>query len=148
MQSITLPSHDDHHNERRHTTTSHLIGSLIPSNKNTHSLFSKLTDARKTLFGKTNIPDPFFSSADENKALLSYILSEPNPQLDVIQEFERNGAQLNAITDEGNNSIHLLAKADVQSTECVHIVDYLIKKGCDPNRQNDYGWTAGIIIFL
>jgi ankyrin repeat protein len=145
MQSIALTNDDQ--TERRNTTTSQLIGNLISSNKNAHSLLSKLTDARKSLFGKTNIPDPFFSSADENKALLSYILSEPQPQLEFIQEFERNGAQLNAITDEGNTSIHLLARADIQSTECIHIIDYLIKKGCDPSRQNDYGWTAGITFF-
>lgn len=109
-----------------------------------HSIFAKLTDAKKTLFGRSNVPDPFFSSATQNKALLTYILSEPNPQLDVIKEFEQNGAQLNAITDEGNTALHLLARAELHSAEAISIVDYLAKKGgCDPNRQNDYGWTAG-----
>lgn len=112
--------------------------------KTSHSLFSKLTDAKKSLFGRTNAPETLFSSATQNKALLTYILSEPNPQLDVIQEFERNGAQLNAITEEGNTALHLLARAELHSAECLSIVDYLTKKGgCDPNRQNDYGWTAG-----
>jgi ankyrin repeat protein len=121
---------------------------MLAPNRNSHSFLSKLTDAKKSLFGRTSTPDPYFSSADENKALLSYILSEPNPQLDIIQEFENNGAQLNAITDEGNTAIHLLARTEIQSVECINIVDYLIKKGCDPSRQNDYGWTAGMIIFI
>ncbi len=110
-----------------------------------HSLFAKLTDAKKTLFGRTNAPDTSFSSQTQNKALLTYIISEPHPQLDVIQEFERNGAQLNSITDEGNTALHLIARAELHSAECISIVDYLTKKGgCDANKQNDYGWTAGI----
>ncbi|CAF1291486.1 unnamed protein product [Adineta ricciae] len=111
--------------------------------KPSQSIFAKLTDAKKTLFGRTNAPDPSFSSATQNKALLTYILSEPQPTLDVIQEYERNGAQLNSVTDEGNTVLHLLARAEIQSAECIHIVEYLTKKGgCDPNKQNDYGWTA------
>ncbi len=117
----------------------------VSSPKTSYSLLAKLTDAKKTLFGRTNAPDTLFSSATQNKALLTYILSEPHPQLDVIQEFERNGAQLNAITDEGNTALHLMARAELHSAECINIVDYLTKKGgCDPNKQNDYGWTAGI----
>lgn len=115
--------------------------------KTSTSLLSKLTDAKKSLFGRTTAPiDPNFSAADENRALLSYILSEPDPKLDVIQEFERQGAQLNAVTEEGDTAIHLLARADVHSNECIQIIDYLTKKGCDPNRQNEYGWTAGLIL--
>jgi ankyrin repeat protein len=155
MQSIPLDGNDESADRRNTTTTNQLLNNLIPSNasssnltaKSSHSLLAKLTDAKKTLFGRTITPDPFFSSADENKALLSYILSEPHPQLDIIQEFERNGAQLNAITDEGNTAIHLLARAEIYLAECINIVDYLIKKGCDPNRQNDYGWTAGMFFF-
>lgn len=136
---------NDEDSSRRNTTTSQLINNLVlPHNKSSHSLFAKLTDAKKSLFGRTTTPDPFFSSVNENRALLSYFLSEPNPTLDVIQEHERLGAQLNSITEEGNTGIHLLARAEIQSTECINIVDYLIKKGCDVNRQNDYGWTAGI----
>jgi ankyrin repeat protein len=117
----------------------------VSSPKTSYSLLEKLTDAKKTLFGRTNTSDTLFSSATQNKALLTYILSEPHPQLDVIQEFERNGAQLNAITDEGNTTLHLLARTELHSAECINIVDYLTKKGgCDPNKQNDYGWTAGI----
>ena len=114
------------------------------TSKTSHSLFSKLTDAKKSLFGRSNAPETLFSSATQNKALLTYILSEPNPQLDIIQEFEQNGSQLNAITDEGNTALHLLARTENHSAECLNIVEYLIKKGgCDVNRQNDYGWTAG-----
>jgi ankyrin repeat protein len=146
IQSINTT--DENNLVRRPTATSQLITNLVSTaslapNRSSNSLFAKLTDAKKSLFGRPTTPDPFFSSADENKSLLSYLLSEPNPQLDVIQEYERNGAQLNAITDEGNNSIHILARAAIHSVECINIVDYLIKKGCDPNRQNDYGWTAG-----
>lgn len=113
--------------------------------KPSQSIFAKLTDAKKTLFGRTNAPDPSFSSVTQNKALLTYILSEPQPTLDVIQEYERNGAQLNSVTDEGNTVLHLLGRAEIQSAECIHIVEYLTKKGgCDPNKQNDYGWTAGL----
>ena len=146
MQSIPLANNEES-TERRNTTTSQLVTNMLP-NKSAHSFLSKLTDAKKTLFGRANIPDPFFSSADENKALLSYILTESDPKLDIIQQFESNGAQLNAITDEGNTAIHLLAKAEIQSIECMNIVDYLTKKGCDPNRQNDYGWTAGKSSFI
>lgn len=114
------------------------------STKTSTSIFAKLTDAKKTLFGRSNVPDPSFSSAAQNKALLTYILSEPDPQLEVIQEFERNGAQLNAITDEGNSILHLLTRAEIRTTECLNIIEYLTKKGgCDPNKQNDYGWTPG-----
>lgn len=117
--------------------------------KPSHSLFSKLTDAKKTLFGRSNTPDPFFSSATQNKALLTYILSEPNPQLDVIRELEQNGAQLNSITDEGNTVLHLMARAEVHSAEAISIIEYLTKKGgCDPNKQNDYGWTAGMYLHI
>ena len=115
----------------------------LPRNRSSNLLFAKLTDAKKSLFGRPTTPDPFFSSANENKSLLSYLLTEPNPQLDVIQEYERNGAQLNAITDDGNTGIHILARSENHSVECINIVDYFIKKGCDPNRQNDFGWTAG-----
>lgn len=104
---------------------------------------AKLTDARKTLFGKSSAPSPFFSSAEENKQLLNYIVSAVHPTMAFIQEYEQNGAQLNAITDEGNTAIHLLAQTQTYSDECINIIDYLIRKGCDPNRQNDYGWTAG-----
>jgi hypothetical protein len=138
----SLAAHEDNH-ERSHTTSNNLLANLIAPSKSTSSLFAKLTDAKKSFFGRGNTPDPFFASAEENRALLSYILSEPNPQLEIIQEFERTGAQLNAITDEGNTAIHLLGRAEVHSTECINIIDYFIKKGCDPNRQNDYGWTAG-----
>lgn len=131
MQSLTVP--DDSNNARE------------TSSKTTLSLFAKLTDAKKTLFGRTNTPDTTVSSAAQNKALLTYIVSEPHPQLDVIQEFERNGAQLNSVNDEGNTALHLIARAELHSAECISIVDYLIKKGgCDANKQNDYGWTAGI----
>jgi ankyrin repeat protein len=119
------------------------------SPKTPQSLFSKLTDAKKTLFGRTNVPDPAFSSATQNKALLTYILSEPNPQLDVIQEFERNGAQLNSVSDEGNTILHLLARAEIRSSEGINIAEYVTKKGgCDPDKQNDYGWTAGICLIF
>jgi ankyrin repeat protein len=147
IQSINAA--DENNLVRRPTATSQLITNLVTAttnsapNRSTNSLFAKLTDAKKTLFGRANTPDPFFSSADENKALLNYLLTEINPQLEIIQEFERIGAQLNAITDEGNTAIHLLARAELHSVECINIVDYVIKKGCDPNRQNDYGWTAG-----
>ncbi|UJR14177.1 hypothetical protein I4U23_001172 [Adineta vaga] len=116
----------------------------IPTSpKTTQSIFSKLTDAKNTLFGRTNAPDSSVSSATQNKALLTYIISEPQPSLDVIQEFERNGSQLNSVTEEGNTVLHLLARAEIQSVECIHIVEYLTKKGgCDPDKQNDYGWTA------
>lgn len=115
------------------------------SSKASQSLLAKLTDAKNTLFGRTNVPDPSFSSAAQNKALLTYILSEPHPQLDIIQEFERNGAQLNCVNDEGNTILHLLARAEMHTAECINIVEYVTKKGgCDPNKQNDYGWTAGI----
>ena len=93
---------------------------------------AKLNDAKRSLFGRTNAPHPFFSSANENKELLNYILSESHPQLEKIQQFEQNGAQLNAITDEGYTAIHLLARAEIFSTERINIVDYLTKKGCDP----------------
>ncbi|CAF1060394.1 unnamed protein product [Rotaria sp. Silwood1] len=137
MQSLGV---NDDSNDVRDTATN-ISSSITP--KSSHSLFAKLTDAKKTLFGRTNVPDPFFSSATQNKSLLTYILSEPNPQLDIIQEFERNGSQLNSITDEGNSILHLLARAEMHSMECIQIVDYLTKKGgCDPNKQNDYGWTA------
>lgn len=112
--------------------------------KTSTSLLTKLTDAKKSLFGRTTAPtDPSFSATDENRALLSYLLTEPDPKLDVIQQFERQGAQLNSVTEEGDTAIHLLARADVHSNECLQIVDYLTKKSCDPNRQNEYGWTAG-----
>jgi len=136
MQSVTV--NDDSNDAARETSAN------VPS-KTSLSLFAKLTDAKKTLFGRTNAPDTLFSSATQNKALLTYILSEPNPQLDIIQELESNGAQLNSITDEGNTALHLIARAELHSPECINIVDYLTKKGgCDPNKQNDYGWTAGI----
>jgi ankyrin repeat protein len=135
MQSLTV---NEDPNDARETSA------IVSPSKTSHSLFAKLTDAKKTLFGRTSVPDTLFSSATQNKALLTYILSEPNPQLDVIQEFERNGAQINAVTDEGNTALHLLARAELHSAECINIVDYLTKKGgCDPNKQNDYGWTAG-----
>ena len=112
--------------------------------RTTHSLFAKLTDAKKSLFGRTNAPDTMFSSATQNKALLTYILSEPHPKLDIVQEFENQGAQLNATTDEGNTALHLLARTEIRSAESIQIVEFLSKKGgCDPNKQNDYGWTAG-----
>ncbi|CAF4074344.1 unnamed protein product [Adineta steineri] len=146
IQSAGLGNNDDddsNKTNRRDTATSQLISNLIvPSPRNTHSLLAKLTDAKKTLFGRATTPDPAFSSAEANKALLSYILSEPFPQLDVIQGHEREGAQLNAVTEEGNTAIHLLARAEQHSQESLNIVEYFIKKGCDPNRQNDYGWTA------
>ncbi|CAF1445139.1 unnamed protein product [Adineta steineri] len=133
MQSLTV--NDDTNPPPPPSTTT--------TSKTSQSLFAKLTDAKKTLFGRTTAPDPSFSSATQNKALLTYILSEPQPQLDIIQEFERNGAQLNCITEEGNTVLHLLARAEIHSTECIHIVEYLTKKGgCDANKQNDYGWTA------
>ncbi|CAF3397878.1 unnamed protein product [Rotaria sp. Silwood1] len=147
IQSMPLANNEDDRN-RPNVTTSQLMTNKITVNpnvsplRNPHSIIAKLTDARKSLFGKTNAPDPFFSSAEENKALLSYILSEPHPSLDTIQEYEKNGAQLNAITDEGNTALHLLARAEIHSKDCINIVDYLTRKGCDPNRQNDYGWTA------
>jgi ankyrin repeat protein len=151
MQSISLANNEDDNNANRpNTTASQLITnlatlstSLLP-NKTSNSLLAKLTDARKTLFGKANTPEPAFSSANENKAFLSYITSEPEPELKIIEEFEDKGAQLNAVTEDGNNAIHLLARADQRSEESMNIVDYLIRKGCDPNRQNDYGWTPGI----
>jgi ankyrin repeat protein len=119
------------------------------TSKPSQSIFAKLTDAKKTFFGRSSAPDPSFSSATQNKALLTYVLSEPQPLLEVIQEFERNGAQLNAVTEEGNTILHLLARAEQQSAECIPIVEYLTKKGgCDPNKQNDYGWTAGILALL
>ena len=134
------------------TTAQLLTNLLIPnqsvSGRASSSLFAKFTDAKKSLFGRSTTPDPFFSAADENKALRNYILSESNPPLDVIQEYERTGAQLNAITDEGNTAIHLLARAEIHTVECINIIDHFIKKGCDPNRQNDYGWTAGKIFRL
>ena len=142
MQSITQATQDEA-NDRRPTTNNQLSVNQPPILRNSNSFLAKLTDAKKSLFGRSPTPDPAFSSADENRALLSYILSEPNPQLDIIQEFERNGAQLNAITDEGDTAIHLLARADTYSSESMDIVDYLTKKGCDPSKQNDYGWTAG-----
>lgn len=141
-----------HDKNRRNTTADPLLTTLSTQNPNPstsktpHSLFAKLTDAKNSLFGKSSTPDPFFRSAEEDKALLSYILSEPHPRLDTIQEFERNGAHLNAVTDDGNTALHLLAKAELHSNETISIVDYLIKRGCDPNRQNDYGWTAGMNI--
>lgn len=136
MQSIPVPT-----DERPVSTAMNVSSS---SSKTSSSFLSKLTDAKKSIFGKTTTPEPTFSSATQNKALLTYILSEPDPQLDIIQEFERHGAQLNSVTDEGNTILHLLARAEIHSTESVSIVEYLIKKGgCDPNKQNDYGWTAG-----
>ncbi|CAF3000241.1 unnamed protein product [Rotaria sp. Silwood2] len=146
-QSMSLANNENNQN-RRNVTTSQLITNVttvnpsVPPTKNPHSIFAKLTDAKKSLFGKSNVPDPFFSSAMENKALLGYILSEPHPTLDAIQDFERQGAQLNAITDEGNTALHLLARTEIHAEKCINIVDYLTRKGCDPNRQNDYGWTA------
>ena len=138
MQSLNV-NNDSDVNQDTTTTTP-----LSLSSKTSHSLLAKLTDAKKTLFGRGNAPDPFFSSAIQNKSLLTYILSEPRPQLDIIQEFEHNGAQLNSITDEGNTILHLLARAEIHSMECINIADYVTKKGgCDPNKQNDYGWTAG-----
>ena len=147
MQSMSMAGNDETSDRRLNPTgpmNSNLSASMtnLPS-RNSHSLFAKLTDAKKSLFGRATTPDPSFTSADENKALLSYLLSEPQPQLEVIQEFERNGAQLNAITDESNTAIHILARAELHSAECINIVDYLIKKGCDPSKQNDHGWTAG-----
>ncbi|UJR32979.1 hypothetical protein I4U23_020442 [Adineta vaga] len=150
LQSVTPVNNDDENaSNNRNTTTSQLLVSLtnLTANKSSHSLFAKFTDAKKTLFGRTNAPDPTFSAADENRALLSYILSETHPELGVIQEYESNGAQLNAVTDEGNTAIHLLARAEQASIECITIVDYIIKRGCDPNRQNDYGWTAAHYAF-
>lgn len=132
MQSLTV--NNDESTETR----------VSGSPKTSTSILAKLTDAKKTLFGRSNVPDPSFSSATQNKSLLTYILSEPNPQLNVIQEFEQNGAQLNAVTDEGNTILHLLVRAELHTAECLTIVEYLTKKGgCDPNKQNDYGWTAG-----
>ncbi|CAF4392273.1 unnamed protein product, partial [Adineta steineri] len=135
IQSAGLGNNDDddsNKTNRRDTATSQLISNLIvPSPRNTHSLLAKLTDAKKTLFGRATTPDPAFSSAEANKALLSYILSEPFPQLDVIQGHEREGAQLNAVTEEGNTAIHLLARAEQHSQESLNIVEYFIKKGCD-----------------
>lgn len=151
---FTNNNNDDENPSRKSTATGQLITNLVTINTNpspsrsTNSLFAKLTDAKKSLFGRSSTPDPFFSSAIENRALLSYILEQPEPQLDVIQELEQNGAQLNAITDEGNTSIHLLARTDNRSMESIQIVEYFIKKGCDPNRQNDYGWTAGLKVLL
>jgi len=128
------------------STDAHETSTPVTTSRPSQSLFAKLTDAKKTLFGRTNAPDTSYSSVTQNKALLTYIISEPHPQLDVIQEFERNGAQLNSINDEGNTALHLLARAEIHSAECINIVDYLTKKGgCDANKQNDYGWTAGII---
>ncbi|CAF4330761.1 unnamed protein product, partial [Rotaria magnacalcarata] len=44
----------------------------------------------------------------------------------------------------GNTVLHLLARAEIHSAESISIVEYLTKKGgCDPSKQNDYGWTAG-----
>lgn len=134
MQSLTVP--DD-------TTDARETSQNVPP-KSSLSLFAKLTDAKNTLFGRANAPDTTVSSVTQNRALLTYIISEPHPQLDVIQEFERNGAQLNSVTDEGNTALHLIARAELHSAESISIVDYLTKKGgCDPNKQNDYGWTAG-----
>ncbi|CAF1391793.1 unnamed protein product, partial [Didymodactylos carnosus] len=113
------------------------------TNASKPGLLAKLTDARKTFFGRNQTPDTLFNSHEQNKLLLSYILSQPQPQLDAIQELEKNGAQLNAITEDGCSALHLLARADLQSMECINIVQYLITKGCDPSKQNDYGWTAG-----
>jgi ankyrin repeat protein len=136
MQSLGVP---DDASDARET----------PSPKTSHSLFAKLTDAKKTLFGRTTAPDTLFSSATQNKALLAYILSEPHPQLETIKQLEDDGAQLNAVTDEGDTVLHLLARAELHSDECLKIVDYLTKKGgCDSNKQNDYGWTAGIYMWL
>lgn len=136
MQSLTV---NDNSNEPTETSANAALS------RTTHSLFAKLTDAKKTLFGRTNAPDTLFSSATQNKALLTYVLSEPHPKLDVMQEFENNGALLNAVTDEGNTVLHLLARAEIRSAESIQIVDYLTKKGgCDANKQNDYGWTAGM----
>lgn len=138
MQSITQDEPAD-----RRPTKNQLGVNPPSSSRDNLSFLAKLTDAKKSFFGRSSTPDPAFSSADENRALLSYILSEPHPQLEVIQEYERNGAQLNAITDEGDSAIHLLARAETHSSESISIVDYLTKKGCDPSKQNDYGWTAG-----
>ena len=143
-QSVTSANNDDESTtSNQNTTTSQLLIPLA-QNRVSSSFLSKLTDAKKTLFGRINTPDPTFSAANENRALLSYILSESHPELSIIQEHESNGAQLNAVTDDGNTAIHLLARAEQSSSACINIVDYVIKRGCDPNRQNDYGWTAGI----
>ena len=142
--SIFTTSNDDENPSRRSTATDQLITNLVTPNRSASSLFfAKLTDAKKSLFGRSTTPDAYFSSAVENRALLSYILDEPQPRLEIIQELENNGAQLNAITEDGNTSIHLLARTENRSPECAQIVNYFIQKGCDPNRQNDYGWTAG-----
>ena len=113
------------------------------SARNSSSLLSKLTDAKNSLFGRVTTADSSFSSADQNRALFSYILSEPQPNLETIQEFERNGAQMNAVTEESDTIIHLLARIDLTSDKTINMIDYLIKRGADPSRQNDYGWTAG-----
>ncbi len=140
MQSLSV--NDDSTDARETSTT-------VTSSRPSQSLFAKLTDAKKTLFGRTNAPDTSSSSITQNKALLAYIISEPHPQLDVIQEFERNGAQLNSVSDEGNTILHLLARAEIRSSECINIVEYLTKKGgCDPDKQNDHGWTAGIYLIF
>jgi ankyrin repeat protein len=152
--SMSVADRDDTNEHRSTTTTTTTTttgnnqlttnwSTLNSSARNSNSFLAKLTDAKKSLFGRVSNPDPVFSSADENRALLSYILSEPNPQLEIIQEFERQGAQLNAITDEGDTAIHLLARAESYFNESIPIIDYLTKKGCDPSKQNDYGWTAG-----
>ena len=158
VSSSIQPRASDNNNDKSkdgdYATTNQLIVNLttvnpnLPSSRNTHSLLAKLNDAKRSLFGRTNVPHPFFSTADENKDLLNYILSEAYPQLEKIQQFEQSGAQLNAITDEGNTAMHLLARAEIFSTERINIIDYLTKKGCDPNRQNDYGWTAGMSVFF
>ncbi|CAF0790496.1 unnamed protein product [Adineta ricciae] len=149
IQSVTSANNDDDSiTSNQNTTTSQLLIPLaLPPNRVSSSFLSKLTDAKKTLFGRINAPDPTFSAANENRALLSYILSEPHPELSIIQEHENNGAQLNAVTDDGNTVIHLLARAEHSSAACINIVDYVIKRGCDPNRQNDYGWTAAHYAF-
>ncbi|CAF1451933.1 unnamed protein product, partial [Didymodactylos carnosus] len=94
---------------------------IIDTTGNKSGLLAKLTDAKRTLFGRSQIPEAFFNSHVQNKAILSYILSEPQPQLNIIQEFEKNGSQLNAITEDGNNPLHLLACADSQSSELINI---------------------------
>ncbi|CAF2223498.1 unnamed protein product, partial [Rotaria magnacalcarata] len=138
----------EHKKHRHNTRTDQSVANVTTTStlpqpsKTTNSFLATFTGVKNSLLGRTNAPAPFFQAAEENKSLLSYILSEPNPSLNIIQEFERNGAQLNAITDEGNTALHLIARTEIISTESINIVDYLTRKGCDPNRQNDYGWTA------
>ncbi|CAF3799543.1 unnamed protein product [Rotaria socialis] len=133
-----------HHNTRTDQLIANVTTSSTPPqpSKTTSSFLATFTGVKNSLLGRTNAPAPFFQAVEENKSLLNYLSSVPNPSLSAVQEYERDGAQINATTDEGNTALHLIARTEIISTESVNIVDYLTRKGCDPNRQNDYGWTA------